>query len=807
MELDEAIAHAKRGEAILFTGAGFSWGAKNAMPAPNDHVPDARTFAQNLAKQLGSQSEYPLPIVSQAYVKKHGESGLVRELLNTFTITEHRDYHEILGALPWRRVYTTNYDSCFEQAALASGRSWTPILTDSNPISTQNICVHINGHISNLSITTLASQVKLTHTSYSADQFEKSSWAHQLRSDISIARAVLFIGYSMSDLDISRILHGSPEAKAKTVFIVGPADDDITIAPLEYYGDVYRIGVEAFAKQTAAVDVADLPKGDYSFTWLIEYDRSLEPVRPEDADTFSLITSGEVKSDRIRWDLSQRESHYCVRRDALDTVIEMISKGRRSFVIHSDLGNGKTIFKEQLSHYLSQQQWRVFWDSDFDHHKKSDIRALGSEVTNEVALFFDQSPDRIDIIDDIMQLNRPNFLVFIFVRSTLYELAEARFDEKLPEGYASIDLNRLSASEATDLTHLLNRGFWGDRGRDIDREKENFINVTCSGSIAKVILSIFEDSDIGRRLKKSAEQLLHRRDTLASTLVASFLLNRLERIPEPNILGELVGVDVWGLMRSDQFKSAAEFIRFDTGRVRIRSSIISEYLLRKGISGEELIWHIEKFVRNLANKKRNAALQHVFTELQRFPMLERLIEGGRKSELIIGYYQSIKELKFCERNAQFWLHYAMARLAFGQFEISAAYFEQAKTFAKGNAKDTRDVNNHYARLLLDSRIDSDDFDDYYQAFEKAHTILIDQMNRNDNRHYPYRQAQKYAKFISYRHGKLSPDELKRFATSCRQVKGAIKNLTGGLERYSIIKECNEAMDSAILLAEETSAQN
>ncbi len=259
-------------------------------------------------------------------------------------------------------------------------------------------------------------------------------------------------------------------------------------------------------------------------------------------------------------------------------------------------------------------------------------------------------------------------------------------------------------------------------------------------------------------------------------------------------------------MKSSAFKEAAEFIRFGQGSIAIRSSIISDYLLKNVIKPEILIWHIERIVRRLAEIKRTTTLHHIFTEMQRFPMLalvvgnDRVISRTRKKEIIIGFYQSISSLAFCQRSALFWLHYAMARLEFGEFEIATLYFEQAKQFAVGRPGEMRDVNNHFARLLLDSRIRSDDYKDHFKAFEMAHEILLEQMNKGSNRHYPYRQARKYVEFIAHRKGAMSASEVEAFKVSCRQVKSAIANVRGALSGAAELKLCDAQMDRAIELA-------
>jgi hypothetical protein len=246
---------------------------------------------------------------------------------------------------------------------------------------------------------------------------------------------------------------------------------------------------------------------------------------------------------------------------------------------------------------------------------------------------------------------------------------------------------------------------------------------------------------------------------------------------------------------------AGEFIRFRDGVVKTRSSIVSAYLLRKSLKPEKLIFHIERFVRRLASLRRDSAMHHIFTELQRFPVLESIIESSRKREIIIGYYQALNDLPYCQKNSLFWLHYAMARLSYGEFRRAALYFEQARSLAKGKTKETIDVNNHFARLLLDSRTNSNDYDDLFDAFEMAHRILLEQMNRNTNRHFPFRQAKKYVEFIAYRKKQLTQSQVNRFIISCRQVVSAINQLHGRIAKAHEVGECREAMSRALEIAQ------
>jgi SIR2-like domain len=801
MELEEAIIHAKRGEAILFTGAGFSYKATNSLAAPNNEVPSARAFATHLSLLSDAKGSYDLPIISQHFMKKKGEYQLLNEISRNFTITSVKPYHVEIGRLPWRRVYTTNYDNCFEFAATQTGKEWIPLTLDSAPSATAERCVHINGHISNLTIKNLNSQIKLTHSSYSADAFSSSKWSQQLRQDFNNAKAVIFIGYSMSDIDISRLLFASPALRARTHFIVAPGEDDILVSPLEPYGDVHKIGVQEFGTLVSTTAIPKDASSDYQYSWLIKYD-SREAAKPDDKAGIDLLTLGIINSEYVAWAMGEPHLSYIVPRSEVHEIQREIERGRTWFLIHSDLGNGKTALKFQLSHILSKFDYKVYWDTDFDLNKKSDIRNLGRE-DGKLAVFIDETPDRFDVIDGLLELNLKNIVVFVCVRTTLYELGQSRYEDYLPENYLPIDANLLGDADVVGFVNLLNTlGLWGDRAGDSEDAKENFLKVACDRRIARLILSVFENSDIGARIVSSAKSIVNDRSSLGSLVILCFLMNRIGHPPRPNVMSEILDADVWKIAKSEEFNRAGEFIRYRDGAITSRSSIISSYLLRRAATPESLIWNIEKFVRRLAGIKRDTVLHHIFTELQRFPMLESVIESPRKRELIIGYFQAIKDIPFCQKNGLFWLHYAMARLSYGEFKEATLYFEHARSLAKDSPKDLIDINNHYARLLIDSRTKSDEYDDYFAALEMAHGILISQINRATNKHFPFRQAKKYVEFISFRKNKLTASQLKQFVTYCKQIDSAIEHLTGAMSRTSEVLACKEAMGRAIRIAGE-----
>jgi len=102
------------------------------------------------------------------------------------------------------------------------------------------LCVHLNGSIIGITPDRLASQIKLTDSSYLTSSLASSDWAVRLRQDIDAAQVVFYVGYSTYDLDIARLLYEKAALKEKSFFAVGEDTNPILRRRIEKFGSVLR---------------------------------------------------------------------------------------------------------------------------------------------------------------------------------------------------------------------------------------------------------------------------------------------------------------------------------------------------------------------------------------------------------------------------------------------------------------------------------------------------------------------------------------------------------------------------------------
>ena len=223
VDLKEALRHALDGNAVLFLGAGFSDGAQNKLGAG---FPMAGELSKLLMQSLGESEDLPLSTASEYYKKIKGRVGLLQFLedhLNATTVTEQ---HKSFCRVKWRRIYSTNYDDVFEKACDEAGVrvesfALSSSVNDINIPDGKLQCVHLNGYLPTCNVANVDDQLTLSDTSYATGKFLGSPWRPILIDDFRSAKAIIFVGYSLSDLDVKRVLVAQA-VRSKTVFVTKP---------------------------------------------------------------------------------------------------------------------------------------------------------------------------------------------------------------------------------------------------------------------------------------------------------------------------------------------------------------------------------------------------------------------------------------------------------------------------------------------------------------------------------------------------------------------------------------------------------
>lgn len=442
MTTPDIISKVFDGTCMLFLGSGFSFGATNSNPK-DSQFKGAGTLANVLLDDAGYSSKTTdLRKASSAYLRKKTPEELIALLKQEFHATSISASHDYMGSHNWFRIYTTNYDNIMELSYNKASKRLMPITLSSPHRKNEDYrqcCVHLNGYIDSLTPDKLDNEFKLTSASYLTADFEKSDWFEIFKSDIAACDALIFIGFSMDyDLDLARIIVSSA-IKSKTLFVVKPDEDELNISSLSEFGTVLKLGLDGFVQMVKDEEQRYTPAVTKIFSPISFHKMVVNRDAPtlKDADFYQLILNGTMNEHLAFHSLINGGSYpYLIFRSKLQECIESIKSGVHSILVESALGNGKSIFLNELQLLLAQEGKDVFVFDNYSARALSEIAEICERYPNSVVFFDDYHSSR-DQVKALRNYSK-DLCVITSERKSLHEVIFDEIEDVLGEDYTII---------------------------------------------------------------------------------------------------------------------------------------------------------------------------------------------------------------------------------------------------------------------------------------------------------------------------------------------------------------------------------
>lgn len=801
MDLTEAIKHAIDGNAVLFVGSGFSRSAKNL---DSQSLKTGNQLTEFLSEECHLSEPASLEDVADLYIEKYGATKLVNLLIRQFQVSELGPEHSTFGRIPWKRVYTTNYDATIELAYKANRRPIVPIALEDDirrvrEASTQ--CVHINGFVNDLTDETLFTRFKLTDTSYSSSSFVDSAWAGQFLHDIAAANAVLFVGYSAYDLDIKRILLESPEGHRKTFFAVGTNPAELVRHKLSKFGHVEEEDTASLSKKISLILTIYTPR-EYttvSGRYVVQVEAPTESSNPRDRDVMDLFLWGKVKRALV-WGAVTGSSTapYVCNREAVSHCLQMLEDGERDIIVRSDLGNGKSAFLECLGVMAAQFGYTVLHLDDQGPGSVEEIEAA-ARCDEKALLIVDSYTSRRSEVEALAHHRSDQLRVVFAARTLRHDVSFVWLHDLLGvDSIPEIDLDRLSENDLQWFCDSLDTyGLWGERAEWARYRKQKFIREDCEGRVSSVLLAIISSPAIAKRLEHVINSISSTGRPYLEAVASALSLSVLEIGTSLEVLSNLVGTEVLNQASFRNNEAIRELFDFERGQIVARSSVVGRHILRSSIDPAVSVSALGTMAAN-ADRLRGSDLYYgILRELMRFSNVQSILPPQHKMNAVLVYYEGLKNLQSCKTNPNFWLQYAIARLALGSYED--ARIKLSTAYAHANARpsyNTFMLDNTAARLELEQLIATPTAD-HAQAiasFRKARAILNGQVSKREYRDYPFRVATKYEPFLAAHRSVLQTEGRDEIARAARFILRRIDGLSPYRSNHRNVVECRKAME-------------
>ncbi len=203
--IEELARSIKERRAILFVGAGASMSV--GLPSWQKLIAHMMRELEVDAEEFrDSQNSYQ--ILAEYYRLKNGSIGALRSWMDrAWHVSEEKvrgsKLHELIVSLDFPLVYTTNYDRNMEVAYEIHGRDFAKIANVRDIARARDgvpQIVKFHGDFDD------DDSLVITETDYFSRLAFDSPLDVKLRAD-ALGKTVLFVGYSMSDMNIRMLLH------------------------------------------------------------------------------------------------------------------------------------------------------------------------------------------------------------------------------------------------------------------------------------------------------------------------------------------------------------------------------------------------------------------------------------------------------------------------------------------------------------------------------------------------------------------------------------------------------------------------
>ena len=795
MLLEEAIEKLLDGDAVMFAGAGCSEGAINLSGRP---FPKSGDFAKYLAERAGMTSVPSLEIAAEAFVNKNGSSTLIRELQNQFTAKTIADHHLNLGDMPWKHLYTTNYDNVLEEAYKQNSKNLIPITASDNPFTipkNQPTCVHLNGFIQKLNIDKINTELKLTEASYLSVELANSPWVTNFREDMRFAGAVFFIGYSLLyDLDIKRILVNSPSLKKKCFFILGNTVDESTILRANMFGSVHKISVSEFCQIVQKKRGLYTPTSQTHLSTLSIKEHTPLKTRTRITDrAFSDLMLFGKGNQNLFFESLKHNQTYLLERKAQGQVFELIDQGNPVITLYSDLGNGKSLFLEGLRVRALEHGFRVFEAREHNEQAASELQEI-ARLSEKVLVTIEEYQHWLAEIQQFKQRTNGKAILVLTARTVTNDVV---FDSLLnATGLQFIPEIPLDILDDTDIDWFIDAfdeyGLWGTQAAMQRADKFRLIKTLCRGQIHALLLKTLDSPDIGQRIRSLVDSLKMDREKY-EILLGVCILTIINQIPSFDTLVDIFGTGVLSSTKFRRDPNVKQFLDFAQEAVLLKSPIVAQYILNRIFDPAYTVSVLSKMaIRTHTSAFTSKRYQTMFNSLMMFSNLQMVLPEEGKSGAVIRYYESIKNLSRCKSYPLFWLQYAIACLVIGDLFRSRRYFETAYSFADKRGFDTYQIDNHYARFLLIEAVEKLDSKAAMESFRQARTIVNREL-KYERRRFTYRIAYHYQPFFDRFHSELSSNQTQEIATAARDVLEMMPTNQNPRFVHRYTRDCQKAM--------------
>ncbi len=183
----------------------------------------------------------------------------------------------------------------------------------------------------------------------------------------------------------------------------------------------------------------------------------------------------------------------------------------------------------------------------------------------------------------------------------------------------------------------------------------------------------------------------------------------------------------------------------------------------------------------------------------RFSFIDKIIlSANNKYDRIQDFYDRIGEIGYKNHSPYYWLQYAIAALSYKDYKSAERFFAESKRIASQRSEFyTYQIDNAYAKFLLQSRQNSDLWNDHFDAFAEAGALSMKQTFIRETGLYPYRVATEFFKFIEVRGGSFTRKQKSEASDVCKSWLSRLDSLPAPLKKSRLVRDARSSVADSL----------
>lgn len=776
------------GTSILFLGAGFSAQATNTR---DEEIKDVLALIGYFLDKVGitSTEGYDLDTAAEEFQKAHGDEATVGALHSNFRTKAYTDDQATIVIQPWRRIYTTNYDDVIETICSDNRKPITTLsvndpVSEPMPVTTQ--LLHIYGNIGKASAHEFAKTFLLTERQRDNSPFLKSPWMRAFHNDILAASSLIFVGFSLTDIDIRRLLDLIPtEVRKKIHFVIGPDTKQPIITRMSRFGTPYPIGLSAFAAHLGTKR-SGAPVKSYTALPIAMQEMFFTPAVTASisaSDIERLFISGSPKLEKLsQADISAQPRAYTISRSRhAYNRAENNASSSMPVLVNSDIGNGKTIFAYQIGYQYAQKSYRVF-KLQREPDNIGDVLAYLQTLDGRALLIFDDVMRFPQLPRAILEMRKSNIVILATVRTSFLDTSASVVRSRLANlTFVQIDLDTPQREETQRIVDYLTiNGLLGKHAELSAAAKLNFVERRCGGQLRDIVLSLYETGALHSKVEELLVNIQKLDRGAQDLIIFSAVLSQ---------AGYQDRSEVWLLSQLLDYSGAFEelrasldkhelgnLVRIEEGDLSIRSPALAEFILKRVFNLEIILDVVKRGLTSIHDYFASEEdLVMMAKGLLKFSVYGRIIKSNSENAIIEKFYDDCRTLSFAAEDPLFWVQRSICTMSNNEFEISFRFIETAYGLARRRAGwDTYQIDNHKARVLLTQSRETGVSEDGSREREAISLLQSVLAKKSDDLYHPLSVMRIYAEIVD-RHAHTLTAEQK--VPMIQSIETAIRSIS------------------------------